>query len=98
VKAAARTARLQALLDGLAAKCGDPGSRGMALGARAIAAFDEGRWQVCLDACVAAEQIFRDECTGVRWELATAQLFHGFALALTGRVREMVTRFPVLIK
>ncbi len=98
VSAAKPTARLQEILDRLAARLGDPGSRGMALGARAIAAFNEGKWVASADASARAEQLFRDECTGVRWELATAQLFNGFALALTGRIREMIARFPLLIK
>jgi hypothetical protein len=98
VSAARHTARMQAQLDALATRLGDPGSRGMALGAYAIAAFNEGKWLASAAASARTEQIFRDECTGVRWELATAQLFNGFALALTGRIREMIARFPLLIK
>ncbi len=94
----ARTAKLLAMLDALATRCGDPVSRSFALAGAGIAAFNEGRWHDCYVHCTQAEQIVRDECAGMRWELATTQLFQGFALALTGRVRELVTRFPLLMK
>ncbi|MCA9675946.1 MAG: AAA family ATPase [Myxococcales bacterium] len=96
--AAGRTAAVQGLLDELTARLGDPDSRALAMGARGLAAFNEGRWQDCTDACDRAEHTLRDECTGLRWELATVQLFQGFAMAMTGRVRELVARFPVLLK
>jgi serine/threonine protein kinase len=98
VPAAARTARLRAILEELAHKLGDPNSRGLVFGACGIAAFNEGRWADCADQCSRAEQVFREECKGLRWELATSQLFHGFALALRGQVRELVARIPRLLE
>lgn len=98
VDAAPRTAKLRAMLEDLARQLGDPNTRGLTLGASGIAAFNEGRWAECADLCGRAEHVFRNECTGQRWELATSQLFQGFALALRGRVRELVGRIPVLLE
>ncbi|HSN29414.1 MAG TPA: AAA family ATPase, partial [Kofleriaceae bacterium] len=98
IAAQKRTAEIQAKLDKLAMRLGDPASLGLAEGARGLSAFNEGRWADCEASCQRAEQIFRDQCTGLRWELATAQLFRGFALAMTGRVRELVSGFPVIFK
>lgn len=97
IDAAPRTAKLRTMLEDLARQLGDPNTRGLTLGATGIAAFNEGKWGECADLCGRAEKVFRDECTGQRWELATSQLFQGFALALMGRVRELVARIPVLL-
>jgi eukaryotic-like serine/threonine-protein kinase len=97
VAVATRSAKLRAMLEDLARQLGDPDTRGLALGASGIAAFNEGKWAECADLCGRAEHVFRNECTGQRWELATSQLFQGFALALMGRVRELVARIPVLL-
>jgi hypothetical protein len=98
VAARKRTAEVQAMLDRHAEQLGDPPSLGLAEGARGISAFNEGRWADCEEACARAERIFREQCTGLRWELATSQLFRGFALALMGRVRDLVAGVPLQLK
>ena len=98
ISAKKRTAEIQAMLDPLATRLGDPVSLGLAVGARGLSAFNEGRWADSEESCRRAEQIFREQCTGLRWELATAQLFRGFALAMIGRVHDLVSEFPLLVK
>ena len=98
IAAQKRTAEIQRMLDELATRLGDPASLGLAEGARAVAAFNEGRWADSETSCRRAELVFREQCTGLRWELATAQLFRGLALAMMGRVHDLVAEFPLIIK
>jgi len=98
ISARKRTAEIQTMLDQLANRLGDPASIGLAEGARGLSAFNEGRWADAEASCRRAEQIFREQCAGLRWELATAQLFRGFALAMIGRVHDLVAEFPLLVK
>jgi serine/threonine protein kinase/tetratricopeptide (TPR) repeat protein len=98
VRGAPRAARVLRTVHELAQRLDDPALRAIAVGADGIVAFNEGRWDHALEMLTRAEQIVRDQCTGLRWEIATAQLFGGFVLALTGRVREMIRRFPALVE
>jgi len=98
VKAARRIDEITATMEALATRLDAPGCRALAIGARGMAAFNLGRFGPAFDDCLAAETIFRDECTGFHWETATAQLFQGFALAISGRVREMLARYPTLVR
>jgi tetratricopeptide (TPR) repeat protein len=82
----------------LATELGDPATRGLTAGAEAMTAFNLGRFRATIDHAVEAERIFRDECTGFHWEISTSQLFQSFGLALTGRISEMIHRFPALMK
>ncbi len=93
-----RLTRLQAMLAGLVAEVGDAPSLALSTGANALAAFNLGHWAECLTLAIRAEEILVDRCAGMRWELATVQLFQGFALGLLGRIRELAARFPVLLE
>ncbi len=93
-KTARRTAKIIEMLRPLAERVGQDGITGLAIGAEGVCAFQEGRFAETYDLCTRAAQIFRDRCTGYRWEMTTAHLFTSFSLALTGRVREMMQRFP----
>jgi tetratricopeptide (TPR) repeat protein len=88
----ARTQEVMDLFESLHLE--DPEMRGMLAGAAGMVAFNEGRWHDAQVRLREAETIFRDECTGHRWELATCQLFANCAIAITGRVSEMVREYP----
>ncbi len=81
----------------LTERLGTPQARAIAIGIRGIAAFNFGAWQACLDDCRKGEEILREECVGMRFEIGTAQLYQGYAMALAGRVREMVRGYPRLV-
>jgi eukaryotic-like serine/threonine-protein kinase len=60
--------------------------------------FFHGRWAVARRHCETAEEIFRDHCPGMTWELDSAQSFIGWSLALIGDLSAMRRRLPALIK
>ncbi len=93
-----RTKRVLGMLEGIAERLDDPELRGLHLGAAGLCAFNQGFWSECYELADRAEQIFLDECVGFRWELATASMFKSFVLALTGRIREMLTTFPAMVE
>jgi hypothetical protein len=97
-RSSARSARVLAELDAVTKRVGTPEALGLRAGGRGMVAFQEGRWRDALAECTEAEQIFRDRCTGFTWEQNLTQIFAVFALALLGRVRELVLQVPTLIK
>jgi len=93
----ARVARLLALTDLLAERTGHPHALGLATLARGAAAFLCGHWRSALEGCTSAERRFRDQCTGVAWEIDTAQFFALGALACLGELSELRRRVPLLL-
>jgi len=55
-----------------AAQVGDTLAAAYVALAEGTIAFLRGRWRAALAHCDAAEQMFRDECVGVAWEIGTA--------------------------
>ncbi len=98
VKAAGRANVLRARVDEMAARLGDPSSLGLSAGCRGVVALNEGRFRDAIDALGRAEEIFRNQCIGHRWELATCHIYSLFATALLGRVREVTEKLPVLFE
>jgi serine/threonine protein kinase len=97
-RTARRTARLLRLAGALAADVAQPYPEGMVSLATGISAYLEGRWNDAHVACDSAEQTFRDRCTGVFWERATAHSFALWSLAYQGEFAEISRRWPALIK
>ncbi len=97
-RAARHTARLLRLADALAADVGQPYAQGMVSLAAGTAAYLEGRWHDARTNCDRAEQTFRDRCTGVAWERATAHSFALWSLSFQGEIAELSRRWPELLK
>ncbi len=97
-RSARRTARLLRLAELLASDIGQPHAQGMVNLAAGTAAYLEGRWNDARALCDRAEQTFRDRCTGVFWERATAHSFALWSLAYQGEIAEIRRRWPVLMK
>jgi serine/threonine protein kinase/tetratricopeptide (TPR) repeat protein len=97
----ARARSAQKLLDdarAIATERNDVYLRAFTDGSTGMVAFQRGDWRTCIEHTARAENLFRDRCTGVVWELNTARLFHLFALNLRGQLGEMNARLAVLIK
>jgi hypothetical protein len=93
-----RTARLLQAAEALAKRIDHPHALGMATLATGIAGYMEGRWKNGREFSERAEEIFRTRCTGVAWELDTAQSFSLWSLFFLGEVAELNRRLPVLLK
>jgi serine/threonine protein kinase len=93
-----RSARLLEEADALAAQIKNPHALGMATMGRGVAAYFHGSWPEARDLCDKAADIFRNQCTGVTWELDTSNAFSFWSMWFLGELAEMTRRFPILVK
>jgi tetratricopeptide (TPR) repeat protein len=93
-RTARRTARLLALAEQVRPRVDDPRLSGTLALVRGYAAFGKGQWQDAVDGFVAAEEVFRERCTDVRWGINLAQAIGQNCLCLQGRVAEVSRRLP----
>jgi hypothetical protein len=80
----------------LVARTGDPYDRGWLDLAVANQAFCAGRFADAITACRASERTFREQCSGVAWEISTVAAFLLTSLAMLGdlpALREAAERF-----
>ena len=94
-------ARTQNLLEAsmrLAQRVSNPHAQGLAHMAAGMAAYLEGRWQKASERLDHGEEILRERCTGVTWELDTTMQFQLRALVLLGEYGEICRRLPSLLK
>lgn len=82
----------------LAQESGSNHAIGLAALMSGLSAFLQGRWKDAIELCDQSEAIFRDECTGVAWELTTAQGFGLWSLFYAGEVAELSLRVPKLMR
>jgi len=90
--AASRSEELLRVARDLLANDANPHSRGMMSLSAGWVAFLQARFPDALSLCDEAEPIFRDQCTGVWWELTTTRTMIAWALAHCGRTRELAER------
>jgi serine/threonine protein kinase len=93
-----RTAAVARSALSLAERIGKPHAIGLASLTAGIAAHMEGRWRPSLDLCERAEQVLRESCAGVTWELDTARLHIVSNTFFLGDLRGLCDRAPALIK
>jgi hypothetical protein len=75
-----------------------PHALALATGIGGIVDFIAGRWQQAQVSCERAERMFREQCKGVAWELATANFFILSALYYSGELAELSRRAPALVR
>jgi len=88
----ARTDRIVDLATGLAEQLRDPHLLGLVDVARGAVANFRGDFPRALDLCRAAQSTLRSHCTGVVWELDTAELYALHSLYWLGRWAELGRR------
>jgi serine/threonine protein kinase len=66
--------------------------------ARGTVAYFAEQWPTALEACSRAETTFREHCTGVAWEISTANAFSLWSLTRMGQIGELNRRCPALLK
>ena len=81
----------------LAQKTGHPQAIGLAIWASGVAAYLVGHWKNAARLCERAAEVLRDQCTGVTWELATANRFMLSAMIYQGEIGEVSRRVPGLL-
>lgn len=89
------SARIETMLSratALASELGDPFTQALCRGTAGIRAFQEGRFVDALPMVQDAERLFRDRCSGVAWEVTTAQLFCVFCAFYLGDTEALCQR------
>jgi len=66
--------------------------------AAGITSFYLGEFAAARDACEHAERMFRERCTGLVWEVNTAQTFTSSSLYYLGELAELARRVPVRLR
>jgi hypothetical protein len=89
-----RTGKLVDQAMALALRAKHPHAMAMAYLGACYGAYLEGRWEAGWDLGQKCEEIFREQCTGVAWELDMVHMTSSRALFYLGRLRELVERLP----
>jgi len=97
VRADRRSGRLLAACEELAIRLRDPYALGLQRIAAGMAALLSGRWRRGNELCNEGEVTLRDHCTGIAWEVDTAQSFAMDCLWFLGELRELEGRLPIRI-
>jgi len=89
VKNSARTERLTTAAQALVQKVVNPFPRGLLAMFRGCAAYNIGRWQDSIGLFERAEEVYRNECVGVSYEITLTSAFRLVALFFLGRLAEL---------
>src|SRR6185503_11743557 len=92
-----RSLKIAQQTEAIAQRVGHPHAIGLAIWARGIIAYVNGRWKSAADLCEQAAEILRDQCTGVTWELSVAHRFLVSAMVYLGEIGEVSRRVPALL-
>ena len=98
VRMSHRVDALIAKAEALAERVNRPQAFALVSLVKGIAAFMVAEWKTASRLCQQAEQILRERCTGVAWELDTAYLFRMRSLVYMGDVGELSRQLPILYK
>jgi hypothetical protein len=90
--------RLLAVATALAERIRDDRALGYAVLNRGICAYLRGAWREAQRTLEEADAILRERCTGVAWELSTAQFLVLGAVAYQGEIAQVSSRLPRLIR
>jgi serine/threonine protein kinase len=93
-----RTDRLVRASRALAERVNHPYAIGLATLTAGNAAWLDGRWREARAQCERAEQILRERCTGVDWEILIAQVFGFSSMFFLGEVAALSQRLPSLLE
>jgi serine/threonine protein kinase len=81
----------------LAQKVGHPHAIGLASMAAGQAAYLFGEWRKAFEKCERAQEILRDQCTGVTWEITATQRFLLTSLMYLGEIGELSRRMHAIL-
>ena len=92
-----RAVRFLEMADKLSARVGNPHAIGSAMLMAGITKSLGGQWRQAAELCGGALEILRDRCTGVLWEVTSAQLFMLTAMLNLGEFHKVSSRLPALM-
>lgn len=92
-----RVSKLLQKADSLARRVGNPRALGLTETCVGCSRFCHGEWRSAYETTGRAIEIFREQCTGVAWESATARLFYLGSFFYLGKFRELSHSAPQLL-
>ncbi|HKE32187.1 MAG TPA: protein kinase, partial [Candidatus Angelobacter sp.] len=92
-----RSARFTREAEALARKVNHPHAIGQTTMTAGVAAYCVGQWKQGAQLCRQAEEILREQCTDVTWEMTNAQNFLLGSLYYLGEIGELSRLFPGLL-
>jgi tetratricopeptide (TPR) repeat protein len=98
LSAAPRVAKLLENAERLAEQLDSPHARGMTRLVRGASSLMLGQWKAAQSSLDEAEQLFRNQCTGVSWERDTVHNFLLWALFQMGELVELRRRWSVMYR
>ncbi len=93
----ARVERLRAVADRLVPTVDHPHTTGIYQYSLGVSGFSWGEWPVALRHLLEGERVFREQTTGLNWEVASNHLFLLSALGMSGELGEIARRVPPLL-
>ena len=90
--------RLIRIADSLVARVHNPEASALVTLAKGSAAYMQGQWTAARDLCESAEQLLRERCTGVAWQIDTARFYTLLSLFYLGEIGELSRRMPGFLK
>jgi hypothetical protein len=97
-KARSRVEGLIRTCRALAGQGTPPDVTGWTIGVEGIADYMFGRFRPGFERCIEAQQIFRERCVGVHFEISTVECFALWSLANLGEFRELAKRQPTYLR
>jgi len=82
----------------LAERVGHPHAIGMCYAVGGLSSFLSGQWREAVERVLVGEQILRDKCIGVRWELGLAKVYHLSSLLYLGEMDQLTKLVPLLLR
>jgi hypothetical protein len=95
--ARSQAARLLSMAASIASRTDNYYAKGLVYVMSGLVAFLQGRFRKCLEDSDTGEAMLRERCSGVAWELNTAQSFALWALFYMGQISEIKRRLPLLL-
>ncbi len=92
-----RAARVLKAAEALARKVDHPHATGLVHFTAGVAAYLTGEWKRAVELSERAAEILRDQCTGVVWELSSAQRMMLSSLMYLGELEEISYKLPALL-
>jgi hypothetical protein len=93
-----QTTRLLSATRAVAEETQHPHALGLAALFDGYRAFLIGRWRECVAIMDRAEEIFRERCTGVAWEINNARLLAAWSLGFCGSLEALAHRLPFYVR
>ncbi|MEP7123870.1 MAG: protein kinase [Byssovorax sp.] len=94
----AQAEELARLAATLAKKLGKPHTTALSIMMAGVAKYLIGEWRAAARGCETADEILRDQCTGVAWETTTAQRFALSSRLYLGELGSLSRRVEVLLR